>query len=252
MMDYFGLNGRTALITGASSGLGAHFAKTLARAGCNVGIAARRLDRLEDLAKEIGPSAIPIEMDVTNKASILAGVNFLSKQASTPTVVLNNAGIARSGAFLEASDDDTKAVFAANQQAVWDVAQVTARAIVAENIAGSIINVSSILGLRTGVAVASYAVSKAAVAHLTKMLALELAPNNIRVNAIAPGYFTSEMTQNYLKSDAGQRNIARVPMKRHGELNELEGLILLLASDRASYMTGTVIPIDGGHLCSSL
>jgi len=117
---------------------------------------------------------------------------------------------------------------------------------------GSIINISSILGLATGSGVASYATSKAAVAHMTKMLALELAPHQIRVNAIAPGYFTSEMTQDYLASEHGQKILKRVPMKRHGEHHELDGLLLLLASEKGSFMTGTITPVDGGHLIASL
>jgi len=254
-MNYFNLENKVALVTGASSGLGAHFAKTLAQAGAIVGIAARRKDRLEDLAQTIeneGGKAIPLEMDVTDRASIETGLSTLTDVAGTPTILINNAGIARSGSFLDATDEDTRALFDTNQQAVWDVAQLTSRAIVAANLSGSIINISSILGLATGSGVASYATSKAAVAHLTKMLALELAPHQIRVNAIAPGYFTSEMTEDYLKSEHGQKILKRVPMKRHGEHEELDGLLLLLASDRGSFMTGTVTPVDGGHLISSL
>jgi len=254
-MDYFDLHDRVALVTGASSGLGAHFAQTLARAGATVGIAARRRDRLGDLAQAIeknGGKAVPLEMDVTDRASIQTALDTLTKAASTPTIVINNAGIARSGSFLEATDEDTRALFGTNQQAVWDVAQLTTRAMVASSLSGSIINISSILGLATGSGVASYATSKAAVAHLTKMLALELAPHQIRVNAIAPGYFTSEMTEDYLKSEHGQKILKRVPMKRHGHHEELDGILLLLASDRSSFMTGTIIPVDGGHLISSL
>ncbi len=251
-MDYFNLKDRTALITGASSGIGRHLAATLAAAGCTVGIAARRADRLTQLQDEIektGGTAIPLEMDVTDRTSIQAGIDALP---NPPTIVLNNAGVAHGGSFLDAPDEDTRATFETNVQAVWDVAQLTSRAMIATGGGGSIINVASILGLRTGQGVASYATSKAAVAHLTKMLALELAPHSIRVNALAPGYFMSEMTENYLTSEHGQKTLKRVPMGRHGELEELDGLVLLLASDRGSFMTGTVIPIDGGHICASL
>ncbi len=248
-MDYFNLSGKVALVTGASSGLGAHFARTLAKAGATVGIAARRKDRLEALAAEIGATATPLAMDVTDRESIEAGIKALP---ALPTIVVNNAGIVRAGAFLDATDNDTRDTFQTNQQAVWDVAQLTAREMVAAGTGGSIINTSSILGLATGTGVASYATSKAAVAHMTKMLALELAPHQIRVNAIAPGYFTSEMTEDYLKGEHGQKILSRVPMKRHGEHHELDGLLLLLASDRSSFMTGTITPVDGGHLISSL
>lgn len=254
-MTYFGLEDRVALITGASSGLGAHFARTLAKAGCTVGIAARRKDRLDDLTRTIetaGGKAVPIAMDVTDRDSIQAGLNTLTKAAGTPTILVNNAGIARSSSFLDATDEDTRALFDTNVQAVWDVAQLTTRAMIAANLPGSIINISSILALGTGGGVASYATSKAAVAHMTRMLALELAPNNIRVNAIAPGYFESEMTEGFLATEHGQKLLKRVPMRRHGKHEELDGLLLLLASERGSFMTGTLIPVDGGHLCSSL
>ena len=248
-MDYFDLKGKTALVTGASSGLGAHFSRVLAAAGASVVIAARRRDRLDALAAEIGASVTPIEMDVTDRASVKSALASLT---APPTIVINNAGVARGGLFLEAKDADTRATFDTNLQAVWDVAQLTARGMVAAERPGTIINISSILGLGTGMGVASYATSKAAVAHLTKMLALELAPHQIRVNAIAPGYFRSEMTEDYLASENGQRVLARVPMKRHGEHHELDGLLLLLASDRGSFMTGTVTPVDGGHLIASM
>lgn len=254
-MQYFNLQNSVALITGASSGLGAHFAKTLAGAGAKVGIAARRLERLEALARQIeavGGTAVPLEMDVTDRGSIQSGLDHLTKAAGTPTILINNAGIARSGSFLAATDADTRHLFETNQQAVWDAAQLVSRALVAAELPGSIINISSILGLATGSGVASYATSKGAVAHMTKLMALELAPHNIRVNAIAPGYFRSEMTEDYLSSAHGQKILQRVPMKRHGEHGELDGLLLLLASDRGSFMTGTVTPVDGGHLISSL
>ncbi len=254
-MDYFNLQDRVALVTGASSGIGKHMAQVLAKAGCRVGIAARRKDKLDDLAQAIereGGTSIPIEMDVTDRASISDGLDLLTKAAGSPTIVINNAGVASGGAFLDATPEDTDHVFAVNERAVWDVAQLTARRMVAENAQGSIINISSILGLHTANGVASYAASKAAVAHMTKLFALELAPHSIRVNAIAPGYFMSEMTENFLNSERGKKFVKRAPMQRHGEPEELDGLILLLASNRSSFMTGTVIPIDGGHLCASL
>lgn len=254
-MEYFGLKDRVALVTGASSGIGHHISQTLAQAGCIVGIAARRKDRLTNLADTIGQNggtAIPLEMDVTDKTSVSAGLANLTKTAGTPTILINNAGVAGAHGFLDAPDEETDQVFAVNERAVWDVAQLACRNMVDAGLPGSVINISSITGLRTVAGVASYATSKAAVAHMTKIQALELARYNVRVNALAPGYFTSEMTGDFLASEHGMKLLKRVPMKRHGNLDELDGIVLLLASDRGSFMTGTVIPVDGGHLCASL
>lgn len=255
MQPFFDLSGQCALITGASSGLGAHFARTLAANGCQVILAARRLERLKVLEVSIrdqGGSALAVELDVSNPASVAAAFEKASQHFGTFGILVNNAGLAGTHGFLDAPDDETAQVFGVNQMAVWNVAQQFSRRLVAAGMPGSIINIASITGLRPVSGAASYAVSKAAVAHMTRIQALELARHSIRVNAIAPGYFETELTDDFLASEAGEKLKKRIPMRRTGKLDELDGILLLLASARGSFMTGTVIPVDGGHLLTSL
>ena len=253
--EYFGLDGTVALVTGASSGLGRHFAMTLAAAGCAVGVAARREDRLEDLAAgvgKLGGRALPIPMDVTDRKSVDGGLGLLSDTFGTPSVLVNNAGIAAYHGFLDAPADETSDVFAVNQSAAWNVSQMFAKRLAGNGAAGSIINISSITALRARKGAASYAVAKAAVAHMTSIQALELARHGIRANAIAPGYFETDLNREFLASEAGAKTVQRIPMRRTGRFEELDGLLLLLASNRSSFMTGAVIPVDGGHLVNGL
>lgn len=253
--DYFNLEGTVAIVTGASSGLGRHFAKTLAAAGCIVGIAARRADLLAELAAEIaadGGRAFAMPMDVTDPAAITAQLDRLAEAEGVATVLVNNAGLAAYHGFLDAPESETERVFSVNQNAVWSMAQAFSRRLVAAKRRGAIINISSITGLRAAGGTASYAVTKAAVAHMTRIQALDLARHGIRANAIAPGYFDTELNQDFLASEAGIKLTKRIPMRRTGRLEELDGLLLLLASERSAFMTGTVIPVDGGHLVSSL
>ncbi|WP_320177589.1 SDR family oxidoreductase [Roseovarius pacificus] len=254
-MTYFELEGKVALITGASSGIGAHFAKTLAKQGCIVAIAARRVERLAALAEEIandGGRAILAPMDVTQRDGIEKALDDIEAQVGPVEILVNNAGMAGRFPFLTAPEDETDQVVAVNLTAVWDVAQLVSQRLVAAKKSGSIINISSITGLRAVGGAASYAMTKAAVAHMTRLQALELSRYGIRVNAIAPGYFMTELTEDFLSTSAGEALRNRVPMKRIGNLEELDGLLLLLSSDRSSFMTGTVVPVDGGHLLSSL
>ena len=247
------LKGKRALITGASSGLGAHFARTLHHHGVIVGLAARRRDRLQDMADTMGAGAHPISMDVTDHASIAAGLDdFVAAAGGLPDILINNAGIADPKGFLDAAPEDTQMVFDTNQTAVFSASQDLAKRWIAAERGGVIINIASIAGLRVMGGAAAYVASKAAVAHLTKVQALELARYGIRANAIAPGYFETEINSGFLKSDAGQKLINRIPMRRTGQPEDLDGLMLLLCSDRSAYMTGSVIPIDGGHLTTSL
>ena len=249
----FDLAGKLALVTGASSGLGKHFAQTLAKAGACVGIAARRRDRLEEMARASEGRMIAVEMDVTDPSSVAAGIDTLAAEAGQPvSILVNNAGITDATGFLKAKRENTEAVLATNQMAVFELAQAVSRRLVDAGCGGSIINIASIAGIRAMGGAAAYAASKAAVAHLTKVQALELARHGIRVNAIAPGYFETELNQEFLHSDTGQALIKRIPMRRTGQAHELDALLLLLASDHGSYMTGAVIHVDGGHLTSSL
>ena len=253
--DYFKISGKIALVTGASSGLGLHFATRLANAGAHVVLAAKRKDKLDALASDIrskGGTAHVLEMDVHDRSSTDATLALMAKEIGTPDILVNNAGIARPARFLDATSNDTDAVFGVNQHAVWQVSQTICKQMIDAGKAGSVINIASILGLDVMPGVGSYSVSKAAVVQMTKVMALELARFKIRVNAIAPGYFDTEINEGFLSSDAGQKIIKRVPARRVGELDDLTGVLLLLASNKSAYMTGTIIPVDGGHLVAGL
>jgi len=253
--DYFELSGKIALVTGASSGLGQHFATRLADAGVRVILAARRKDKLDALAAYIrskGGKAHVLELDVNDHDTASATLAQMADDIGTPDILINNAGIARVAPFLHAGNNDTEKVFGVNQNSVWHISQVICNQMIDAEKAGSVINIASILGLDVMSGVGSYSVSKAAVVQMTKVMALELARHKIRVNAIAPGYFDTEINKGFLNSDAGKKIIKRVPARRVGELDDLTGVLLLLASDKSAYMTGSIIPVDGGHLVAGL
>ena len=257
-MTTFDLQGRTALVTGGFSGLGLHFAEVLARRGARVALAGRRIELGRSKAQAIGESVgrpgdlRAYEMDVTDPGSVSATFASVCSDLGTPGIVVNNAGTVVRAPSLDVRDDDWNAVVDVNLSGVFRVAQAAARSIVRAGTSGTIINIASILGLRVRAQVASYAATKAGVVQLTKALALEWAEHGIRVNAIAPGYFETEINRDLLRSPPGQAIISRVPQKRVGQLAELDGPLLLLASDASSYMTGAVIAVDGGHLVSTL
>lgn len=249
------LDGKTALVTGANGSLGSHFATVLAKAGADVAITARRVDSLQPLRASLatlGRRVEPVALDVTDPASVVAAFRQASAALGPITVVVNNAGIAITKPLLEHTEDDWLRVVDVNLHGAWRVAQTAARHMVAHRQGGSIVNIASILGLRVASQVPSYAASKAALIQLTKAMALELARHRIRVNALAPGYVETAMNRDFFASDAGQALVKRVPQRRIGNADELDGALLLLASDAGSYITGSVLPVDGGHLVSSL
>jgi NAD(P)-dependent dehydrogenase (short-subunit alcohol dehydrogenase family) len=249
----FSLAGRTALVTGASSGLGRHFALTLAAAGAKVAVAARRADRLKTLADEIaaaGGAAHAIAIDVTDPDSVVRGFDAAEAGLGPVSVLINNAGIPSSSYFLKMPETEWRSVLDVNLDGVFRVGQEAAKRMAKRGEGGSIINISSVLGFGVIKTLSPYAVSKAAVIQLTKAMALELARDGIRVNAIAPGYIATEMNTEFLASAPGQKLLAKVPMARAGELQELDGPLLLLASAAGSFMTGSVITVDGGTLLS--
>lgn len=246
----FDLTGRVALVTGASGGLGRRFAITLARAGAKVALAARRADRLAEVAREIEAfdgRAFPIVMDVTNAASVAAGIAATETELGAIAILVNNAGTVVSKPVLDHTEDDWDKVIDANLKGVWLVAQETARHMVRLGHGGSIVNIASMLAYAVEPTVPSYCVSKAAVVQLTRTLAVALARHKIRVNALAPGYFMSEMTRGYLTGEQSAAEIQRIPQRRIGGEGDLDGPLLLLASDASAYMTGSVILVDGGH-----
>jgi NAD(P)-dependent dehydrogenase (short-subunit alcohol dehydrogenase family) len=238
------LNGKRAVVTGASSGLGLHFAGVLAAAGAEVTLAARRLDRVAAEAARI-PGAKAAHLDVTDQASVSAlfdGEPF--------DVVINNAGIARDGAALEMDLADFKEVIDTNLTGVFAVARAAADGM--KDRGGAIVNIASILGLGVTGHLSAYAASKAAVVHLTKALALEWARHRIRVNALCPGYVETPLNAEFFATDAGKAVIRRIPQRRLGRLEDLDAPLLLLAADASAYMTGSVLVVDGGHLVSGL
>lgn len=249
------LTGRLALVTGASSGLGRHFAATLAASGAHVLLAARRLDRLEaDVAAlaASGARAGAVELDVTDAASVTRAFDRIATAWGVPDIVVNNAGVAVSRPALGQDEAAWDQVVDTNLKGAWLVATEAARRLVAAKRGGSVVNVASILGERVGKAVAPYCASKAGLLHLTRALALEWAEHGIRVNALAPGYIATDLNRDFLASEAGQRLMARVPQRRFGRPDDLDGPLLLLVSEAGAYMTGAVIAVDGGHLVSSL
>jgi NAD(P)-dependent dehydrogenase (short-subunit alcohol dehydrogenase family) len=255
MTGLFSLQGRHVLVTGASSGLGRHFAGALAVAGARVSVAARRETALAETVERIraaGGEANAVRMDVTDAASVEQAFAAAEALFGTVGIVINNAGVTGTRAALDMTDDDWTSVIDTNLKGSWVVARHAARRMIHHGQGGSIVNIASILGVRVAGGVAPYAISKAGVVQMTKVLALEWARHRIRVNALAPGYIETDLNDEFFASDAGKALIRRIPQRRLGEARELDGALLLLASDAGSYMTGSVIAVDGGHLVSGL
>ena len=256
MQDLFDLSARNALVTGASSGLGRHFARTLARAGANVALAARRLEPLEALAEELdglGVRGVPLVLDVRDGESVANAFARAEDALGAMDIVVNNAGIAQVATVLNQAESDWSRVIATNLHGAWRVAREAARRMVTAGVEGSIINIASITAFRVVSGLSSYAVAKAGLVQLTRTLSLELASHRIRVNAIAPGYILTEMNRGFFASPAGEAMVRRIPQRRLGAPEDLDGVLLLLASNAASaYMTGSVVTVDGGHLNSPL
>ena len=251
----FRLHKKTALVTGASSGFGQHFSKILAAHGANVVVTARRLDRLESLVEEItagGGNALAVEMDVTNQDSVKAAFDKAEAKFGAVSVVSNNAGVADVKMAMDVDEESWDFVLDTNLKGVWRVATEAARRMVAAEVSGSIVNTASVLGMRVSLGQSSYATSKAAVIQLTKALALEWGRKQIRVNALCPGYFITEINEDYLTSPKGEAYIRSTPAQRTGQMDEITAPFLLLASDAGSFVNGVALPVDGAHSISGL
>lgn len=249
MAPTFDLQGRTALVTGASSGLGRHIALVLARAGARVALAARRVDRLEAAAAECsqyGAPAVVVPLDLLDRESIAAAAAQAHAALGRVDILVNNAGAAVTKHAFEQTWEDWQTVMDTNLTGAWLLSQAVGRRMAADG-GGSIINVASLLGLRGTGMIVPYVASKHGLIGLTRAMAVDLARHRIRVNAIAPGYFITDMNEEFLTSPAGEAMKRRVPLKRFGELDDLDGPVLLLASDAGRYLTGVVLPVDGGH-----
>jgi 3-oxoacyl-[acyl-carrier protein] reductase len=249
--EMFSLKGRVALVTGASSGLGTQFAKALADNGAVVALVARRAERLQALKAEIegkGGKAVVIEADVTDRAAMTRAFDSAEKAFGTVTILVNNAGIAHGGRAVEMAAEEWRRVLATNLDSVFFWAQEAARRILAANKQGAIVNIASVLGLAVSKGAVAYAAAKAGVVQVTKALAVELAFKGVRVNAIAPGWFVTEMNDDYLLGEAGTAIKREIPMGRFGNPGDLDGALLLLTSDAGSYITGATIVVDGGQV----
>ncbi|MAJ64187.1 MAG: 2-deoxy-D-gluconate 3-dehydrogenase [Alphaproteobacteria bacterium] len=255
------LEGEHALVTGASSGIGAHMAATLAAAGAVVTLAARRIERLEELRDQLrgqGAQVEAIALDVTDTPSLPDRLAATANALGTPGILVNNAGIAVTRSALDHSEDDWDAVMNTNLKGVFFTAQAFARNLrqaveAGERKGGSIINTASITGLNPAGSIIAYATAKAGVVHLTKCLAGEWARYGIRVNAIAPGYIETDINRDYLQGEGGQKLTRRIPQRRVGQVDDLDGVLLLLADEkRGGFITGSIYTVDGGHVVQSL
>lgn len=250
-LSSFSLKGRLALVTGASSGIGPVLAKGLAKAGAKVVVSARRQDRLERLVAAInaeGGKALAVPMDVTDRDSVIAAyVEAESKFGQLVDIVVNNAGVGQAKTFLKVEEEDLNFIMDANFKGVFYVAQEGARRLVKGNTPGSIINISSILGTSGKKAHSIYCASKAAVINMTRSMAIDLTKDNIRVNAIAPGWFSTELTSEYFESEHGKSFLKSTPAGDAGNIQDLVGPVIFLASDASAFVNGVVLPVDGAH-----
>lgn len=253
--NLFSMQGKLVLVTGASSGLGKHFAQVLAQAGATVLLTARNVEKLQQVLEQIqasGAVAHAVAMDVSNASSVENAMAQIVKQYGVPDVLVNNAGQSIAKPMLEQTEEDWDQILDTNLKGCWLVGTELARALAAAGKPGSIVNIASILGERVGGAVGPYAISKAGLVQATKAMALELARYNIRVNAILPGYVATDMNSEFLASELGDKLRKRIPTRQFCELSDLTGPLLLLASNAGTGMTGACVAVDRGHLVSAL
>jgi 3-oxoacyl-[acyl-carrier protein] reductase len=251
MSDLFDVRQETILITGASQGLGRQFARVLAAHGASVVLAARQTAKLQSLEEEIrgkGGRAAAVQMDVTELGSIAKAIDNAEAALGPISVLINNAGIAIEKLSTDQNESDWDAVINANLKGAYFLATEIARRMIARKQEGNIVNIASVLGQSVMKFLSPYAISKAGIIQATKAMALELAGNRIRVNALAPGYIDTEMNHEFWSTPSGEKLTKRIPQRRIGAESDLDGAIMLLASKASRYMTGTVLTVDGGFL----
>lgn len=256
-MDLFSLKDKHIVITGASSGFGHHFAGVLSQAGANVALGARRADKVKARVDEIngaGGSALGVQLDVNDRDSVEKFLAVAEENFGPIDVLINNAGVeAGAKTYMMIDEDEWDHVMDTNLKAVWRLSKMyTERVLANELQGGNIVNIASISSYRTIKGQFPYAVSKAALVKATEVMALEGAKFGVRVNALAPGYFLTDVSRTLLESDRSESFKKGIPMRRYGEFDDLDGPLLLLASDASRYMTGSVVVVDGGHICAEL
>jgi len=251
----FDLGGQVALVTGASSGIGRHLADLLAAAGAGVALAARRVDRLREAARDIaaaGGECLPIACDVTRSEDIVAAIAKAESELGPLSILVNNAGVVVSKPLFEHTVADWDYVVDTNLKGAWLAAREFAHHLVGLKRPGRIINITSVLASRTIGRVPAYCAAKAGLTHLTHVLAMELARYGILVNALAPGYVETDFNRAFFQTEAGKALISRIPLKRLGQADDLDGALLFLASPASAYVTGAVIAVDGGHSVAAI
>ena len=244
------LDGKTALVTGASRGLGRRFALTLARAGAKVALAARNTAELESVAKEIEAfdgCAMPFALDVTDAAGVTAVFDAAETELGPISILVNNAGIARRNWITDIEIEEFDLVMNTNLRGAWVVAREAGRRMIRHGEGGKIVNIASIMGFRVLPLLSIYAISKAAVIQMTKAMAIEWTRYDIQVNAIAPGYIETDINRAYFASDAGRAHLEAMPRQRLGAPEDLDGALMLLVSSASRFITGTVITVDDGQ-----
>ena len=249
--ELFDLTGRVALVTGASSGLGLRFAQVLAEAGAAVVLVGRRAERLAAVQAGIaaaGGRAIAVGADVLDRRAMTRAFDAAEAAFGCVTVLVNNAGVAHAHRALDLPEDEWRRVIATNLDAVFFWSQEGARRMLAAGKRGAIVNIASVLGFGVSKGTIAYAAAKAGVVQVTKALGLELAFKGVRVNAIAPGWFVTDINREYLTSEEGAAIKREIPVGRFGEDGDLDGALLLLASDAGRYIAGTTIVVDGGQM----
>ncbi|MGP9810283.1 glucose 1-dehydrogenase [Rhodopseudomonas sp. NSM] len=251
MDQLFDVSNEVILVTGASQGLGRQFARVLAERGAAVALAARQTDKLKSLEQEItgkGGRAVAVQMDVTDLASMASALDQAETALGPITVLINNAGVATEKLAVDTSEADWDKVIGANLKGAYFLATEVARRMIARQQGGNIVNIASVLGQSVLKFVSPYAISKAGIIQATKALALELASSRIRVNALAPGYIDTDINHALWSTPAGEKLLKSIPQRRVGHESDLDGAILLLASNASRYMTGSVVTVDGGFL----